>query len=97
MSGEWLLHSIYSGTAQRFITDMSNATTVPHINMSDIPDIPIALPPREEQDRLLSVIREKVRQAEEINKKLNRQVLLLTEHRQALITAAVTGELEVAA
>ena len=44
VSGEWVVHSIYSGHVQRFITDLSNATTVAHLNMSDIPDIPIAVP-----------------------------------------------------
>lgn len=92
-SGEWVVHSIYSGPAQRFITDLSNATTVAHLNMSDIPDIPIAIPDLKEQQQLLVRIRSEVRRHEETVSKLKKQIDLLAERRQSLITAVVTGEM----
>ena len=95
MCGEWVVHSIYSGHIQRFITDISNATTVAHLNMSDIHDIPIAVPDLREQQQLLSRIRSEVRRHEETVSKLNKQINLLAEQRQALITAVVTGEMPV--
>ena len=91
-SGEWVVHSIYSEHAQRFITDLSNATTVAYLNMSDIPDIPIAVPDLREQRQLLSHIRSEVRRHEETVSKLDKQINLLAERRQALITAIVTGK-----
>ncbi len=97
VSGEWLVHSIYSGAAQRFIAVLSKSTTVAHINMSDIPDIPLAVPPPETQETILRSIRQVVERAESAMQRLDEQIALLGEHRQALITAAVTGELEVAA
>ena len=45
---------------------------------------------------MVSVIEESRMHNSELDAKLNRSVELLTEHRQALITAAVTGGLEVA-
>ena len=93
--GEWVAHSIYSGHVQRFIMDSSNATTVAHLNMSDIHDIPIAVPDLREQQQLLGRIRSNVRRHEETVSKLNKQIDLLTERRQALITAVVTGEMPV--
>ena len=93
--GEWVVHSIYSGPAQRFITDLSNATTVAHLNMVDIHDIPIALPDLGEQQQLLTRIRSEVRRHEEAVSKLNKQIVLLAERRQALITAVVSGEMSV--
>ncbi|MDE0496828.1 MAG: restriction endonuclease subunit S, partial [Acidimicrobiaceae bacterium] len=92
VSGEWIVHSIYSGHAQRFIADLSNATTVAHLNMSDIPDIPIAVPALSEQRQLLSRIRSEIRCHEEAVSMLDTQINLLAERRQALIMAAVTGE-----
>ena len=88
-----MVHSIYSGPAQRFIEDLSNSTTVAHINMSDIPDIPVAIPDLEVQNRLLELVRAEVEREEQGIAALDRQTSLLAEHRQALITAAVTGEL----
>ena len=93
--GEWVVHSIYSGHAQRFITDLSNATTVAHLNMSDIYDIPIVVPVLSEQQQLLNRIRSEVHRHEETVSKLNKQIDLLAERRQALITAVVTGEMPV--
>jgi type I restriction enzyme S subunit len=93
--GEWLLHSIYAGPAQRFIEILSKSTTVAHINMSDIPDIPVVVPTIVEQEDVLRSVRQVIQNQELLTERLARQIALLREHRQALITAAVTGELEI--
>ena len=95
IDGEWIVHSIYSGAAQRFIELLSKSTTVPHINISDIPDMPVVLPPLEEQKSVLSAVRREVSRLVGLKEKLRDQIDLLHERRQALITAAVTGGLEV--
>lgn len=87
--GEWLMHSIYSGPAQRFIELLSNSTTVAHLNMSDIPDIPVTVPPLAEQARILEVVRRHIEREDYMVSRLVEQVSLLQERRQALITAAV--------
>ena len=93
--GSWLLHSIYSGAAQRFIEVLSRSTTVAHINMSDIPDIPVVVPPLGLQKDLLKGIATVERRCDLITRALAKQIELLEERRQALITAAVAGELEI--
>jgi type I restriction enzyme S subunit len=93
--GEWLMHSIYSGPAQRFIELLSNATTVAHLNMSDIPDIPLTVPPLGEQHRILEQVRHHVERADLLVSRLDAQLSLLQERRQALITAAVTGQIDI--
>ena len=71
------------------------STTVAHLNMSDIPDIPIVVPDLGEQKEILSHIRAAVRRQELTVSKLQQQMELLTERRQSVINAAVTGELAV--
>ena len=93
--GEWVVHSIYSGPAQRFIEDLSRSTIVAHLNMSDIRDIPIVVPDLSEQKEILAHIRAAVRRQELTVAKLQKQIDLLAERRQAVITAAVTGRLAV--
>ena len=93
--GEWVVHSIYSKPVQRFIADLSNATTVAHINMSDIPDIPVSVPDLSQQQETLTHIRSEICRQEEAGSKLRRQIDFLGERRKALITAAVTGEFTV--
>lgn len=52
--------------------------------------------PLDEQNTVVAQIERSVRAAEELTTRLGNQIGLLRERRQALITAAVTGELEVA-
>jgi type I restriction enzyme S subunit len=95
IDGEWIVHSIYSGAAQRFIEVLAKSTTVAHINMSDIPDIPVVVPPLQEQKSVLTTVRREVSRLAGLKEKLSCQIELLREHRQALITAAVTGDLKI--
>jgi type I restriction enzyme S subunit len=95
IDGEWIVHSIYSGAAQRFIEVLAKSTTVAHINMSDIPDLPVVVPPLQEQRSVLATVRREVSRLADLKWRLGRQIELLREHRQALITSAVTGEIEV--
>ena len=65
------------------------------IYMPDIESLRIPLPPVEEQDEIAESTWQKLSQIDAIVDKLTAQIKLLSEHRQALITAAVTGESEV--
>ena len=53
------------------------------------------VPPIEQQRFAASQLLEALQEIRLTQRKLEKQVSLLQEHRQALITAAVTGELEV--
>lgn len=64
------------------------------IYMPDIKSITIPLPSVEEQDRMVSELRVTLRLLDDSVAELTQQIALLREHRQALITAAVTGGLD---
>jgi type I restriction enzyme S subunit len=66
------------------------------IYMPDIEAIRVPLPPLEEQDRIVNDVWEQLRPIDATVAAIERQIGLLHERRQALITAAVTGELGVA-
>lgn len=55
-------------------------------------DIRICLPPREEQDHILSKLAARTTRIDTLTAKTERSIELLREHRVALITAAVTGK-----
>jgi type I restriction enzyme, S subunit len=93
--GEWLVHSLYSGPAQTFVSLLSRSTTVAHINMADIPNVPVVVPPLEVQRELLAGIHTEADRLTTASVRTAKQIELLVEHRQALITAVVTGELDI--
>lgn len=65
------------------------------IYMPDIESIKIPLPPVEEQDRLVEAAWAQHAPLAQAKRRLREQIKLLQERRQALITAAVTGQLDI--
>ena len=71
------------------------AVRTPRINFADLGLIEIPVPPRQLQSRLADQLEVAVARANRVLKALHQQLELLAEHRQALISSAVTGELEI--
>ena len=65
------------------------------IYMPDIESIRIPLPPVDEQDEAVARSSDSLRIMDQSADATHRQIVLLRERRQALITAAVSGELDV--
>ena len=63
--------------------------------MPDLESLRIPLPPLEEQRRIVTETWERLHGVDRMSDLLSRQIELLDERRQALITAAVTGELAI--
>jgi type I restriction enzyme S subunit len=91
----YLLASIYSGAAKMFIENLSQGSTVSHLNMGDIGDIPIALPPLAEQANINDYTTQKDRDYYDLLGETMASIMLLQERRSALISAAVTGQIDV--
>lgn len=64
------------------------------IYFPDIQSIRVPVPPVEEQDEIVEWVWERLHRIDETVDIIERQIALLLERRQALITAAVTGQLE---
>lgn len=67
------------------------------IYMPDIENLKIPLPTVAEQERVLTDIDSRLERIDALTDRLVGQLTLFAEHRQALITAAVTGQLRVGA
>jgi type I restriction enzyme, S subunit len=67
------------------------------ISWDDLKTLPILMPPLSEQQQIADFLDRETNRIDAIIGKCRESVALLRERRQALITAAVTGELEVAA
>jgi type I restriction enzyme S subunit len=67
------------------------------IYVPDIQSIRVPVPPIEEQDSIVEWVWARLRHIDAAVDAINRQVELLNERREALITAAVTGQIEIPA
>jgi type I restriction enzyme S subunit len=65
------------------------------INLDIAKSLIIALPPITEQADVVRRFEKSVRDATQLADSLNRSIDLLLERREALITAAVSGQLEI--
>lgn len=88
----WLL---FSTAMQAHFDSVTSGATLRTIGMPDVKQLVVPVPPLNEQHEIVA-------EAEEIRTRtdrgvgcLQRQIALLRERRQALITAAVTGELDI--
>ncbi|KVZ97532.1 hypothetical protein WT36_04010 [Burkholderia territorii] len=89
------LWSIYGGLASEFVALLAQGSTVSHFNMSDIGNIPVLLPPLEEQAAIVSFIDGEIGKLDTLKAEAERAINLLTERRSAVIAAAVTGKIDV--
>lgn len=78
-----------------FEVTCSKTTGIASTSASKIAAFRVPLPSLEDQRRIVGQYRDRIRAADRLKQRLESQVALLREHRQALVTAAVTGELEI--
>ena len=89
------IRSLYGGIAAEFISSLSQGSTVAHFNMADIGNIPLLLPPLEEQAAIASYLDRTTTKIDALIAKIRQGIEKLKEYRTALISAAVTGKISV--
>jgi type I restriction enzyme S subunit len=72
----------------------ASGNTLPILNQDKTKAIILTRPPHEEQVAIARYLAYEDRRALSISKAIERSLLLLGEHRSALVTAAVTGQIE---
>jgi type I restriction enzyme S subunit len=80
---------------QDLLGRLATGSTHKTIYMPDLHALRIPLPPIGEQDQIVDGVWAKLSAGFLLARQLKAQIALLQERRQALITAAVTGELEI--
>lgn len=73
----------------------AGGTTIKHIYISRLAKMPIAYPPLSEQDSVLEVLTAELAKLDTLAAETERVVDLLRERRTALVSAAVTGKIDV--
>jgi type I restriction enzyme S subunit len=91
----YLEHVLNSDWTQKHIGAHSVGTIQSHFNVGAMKELPVPVPSLEVQRSTVSQIDAGSERLDSIIDRMVRQISLLREHRQALITAAVTGEIDV--
>lgn len=94
-SPQWLALSIAARRCQDQLLGEQYGGTKQQLGLGELANLLVRVPTADEQTRITNEILLKEQQVEALLGFLQRQVLLLQEHRQALITAAVTGQIDV--
>lgn len=77
----------------RYIEPIFTGVSVPHLSPSQIAQYRVALPPASEQERVVNEIEHRIEEIDRLREAATRMVGGLSERRRALISAAVTGKL----
>jgi type I restriction enzyme S subunit len=87
-----LMHEGYMESA---ILQRQKGSVLPGLNTDTIANLQIAVPPPEEQKFILAFLAEQIARFDTLTAEAQRAIDLLQERRTALISAAVTGQIDV--
>jgi type I restriction enzyme S subunit len=94
-STHFLAWYIYGQQAQLLLAWRKEGATVESIDMESMQNFNISVPPTSEQDNICSYLSIENKRFEDLIQKTHLSISLLRERRTALITAAVTGQIDV--
>lgn len=96
VSSEWLnLWTSGDGAKAFFESRAKQSTNLASISATNLKELPIPIPPVEEQESLVQHVRQELEKVGRFESATHRTISLLRERREAVIAAAVTGRLDV--
>lgn len=94
-SGRFLSAFLRSHYGQASLRCCETGATLPHLECGKIREIQIALPPESEQDQIMNELEAMTAKLDALKAKTRTAIDRLQEYRTALISAAVTGQIDV--
>ncbi len=93
----WWLNCITSSEYAQFyfMSHSKQSTNLASISSTNLMNLPIVLPPSSEQRQILSFVHSETTKFRDLTSEAEKNVTLLQERRTALISAAVTGKIDV--
>jgi len=91
----WLLYSVRSAPVFAQLDARATGATIRGINIRDLKRAVVPVPPAPEQAAIAAFLDRETARIDALVAKIEQHIALLREHRQALITAAVTGQIDV--
>lgn len=92
---EWLFYLMLSAPFTAWAVLESDRVAMPKINRESLSGLRAFVPPLDEQRSIVDYVNARLARIDRLILKTERSIELLKEHRAALITAAVTGKIDV--
>jgi type I restriction enzyme S subunit len=93
--GEWLARALLSDYGQNALTWSKTGALHPHLECGHAREIRVAFPPMDEQRIILEQLAGELNQIDAMIAKVRDAITRLSEFRMAIISAAVTGKIDV--
>ena len=91
---KFLIHSVRSHYYWAYIQQTTIQATIENVGAERYGDFPVAVPQCEEQEQIIQYLSVKLTHMDRLSAKTQHSIDLLKERRSALITAAVTGKID---
>lgn len=93
----FIVHSVYGPQVRGFMASTERGSTVSHLRVGEVRGLPFLVPPPSEQQSIGAFLDAEETRWRAATEAQNRSIELLREQRRAVITAAVTGQIDVRA
>jgi restriction endonuclease S subunit len=94
---EYLVLYLRSSNVARYWSLARQGTTFSEVSIETVRNALVTVPPKDEQEKIVSLVNAQLRQFDSILNNAKRTIDLLTQRRTALVSAAVTGKIDVRA
>lgn len=95
LSPHYLLYYLQSNNLKHFFDLEVTGTTIFNLSLNSIRQMKVCLPPHEEQQQIIRHCKTQIQKYIALSSRVKRAIELLKERRTALISAAVTGKIDV--
>ncbi len=95
--GPWLLYALKSAAVFAELDAGALGATIRGINIRDLKRASLPVPPRQEQEAIATYLERETARTDDLVAKIREAIDRLHELRTALISAAVTGKIDVRA
>lgn len=95
LDANFLLHTIYGPVVRAYISIKGKGSTVGHLRLGQVADLPLLVAPVNEQQSIASHIASSVAPLEAAASRASREIELLREFRTRLTSDVVTGQVDV--
>lgn len=95
VSGDWLSWVLNSEYGFHSLLSIQTGALHPHLNCGNVKDLAVPVPPLREQVAVAQFVESAIEAFDRLIAETDRAITLLKERRSALISAAVTGQIDV--